>query len=107
MAPSWIDGTARAAAGGIRSVTGGGGGGAGGGGHLTLEPGLDERFQPTVEDAVGVPHLGAGAMVLDHAVGVQHVAADLAAPTDLFLLALALGLLGLAPLHLAVVETRA
>src|SRR5436305_7787889 len=75
--------------------------------HLPLEPGLDERIEVAVEDAVGVADLGAGAVVLDQAVGLQHVAADLAPPGDLLLLPLALGLLGAALLHLAVVEAAA
>ena len=40
---------------------------------------MDELVEVAVEDALRVPHLDVGAVVLDELVRVQHVAADLAA----------------------------
>jgi len=41
--------------------------------------GADERLQVAIEHAVHVAHLGFGAVILDHAVGLQDVGANLRA----------------------------
>src|SRR5258705_12008665 len=46
---------------------------------------LDERIEVAVEHAVDVADLHLGAMVLDHLVRLQHVAANLAAEADFLL----------------------
>src|SRR5436190_19090577 len=46
---------------------------------------LDEGIQVAVEDAIDVTNLHLRAVILDHLVGLQHVAADLAAEANLFL----------------------
>ena len=55
--------------------------------RLLHQVGLDERVEVAVEDAVDVAHFHLGAVVLDHLVRLQHVAADLAAEGDVLLLA--------------------
>src|ERR1019366_7343629 len=57
------------------------------------EPGIDEAVKVAVEHALRVARAHAGAQVLHHLIRLQHVAADLAAPADLALLAVK-------PLHL-------
>src|SRR2546428_10996533 len=58
--------------------------------------GLDKRIDRAVEHGVGVADLDTGAMVLHHAIRLQDVGADLAAPGDvLFFLAELLELLTL------------
>ena len=66
---------------------------------------LHEGVEVTVEHTLCVGGFHARAHVFHHFVGVQHVRAYLAAPFDLFLLALELRLLCLAFLELDVVET--
>ena len=56
---------------------------------------LDERFDVAVHHGLHVGHLGLGAVVVDHGVGLEDVGADLASPLDLFLLRLHLVLLRL------------
>ena len=46
---------------------------SGGAGEQIL---ADERIELAVEHRLGVSHLVAGAWVLDHLIGVQHVGAD-------------------------------
>src|SRR5207245_2157738 len=48
-------------------------------GRFGQQIGVDEAVQVAVEDALRVPHLEVGAVVLDELVGLQHVGADLAA----------------------------
>ena len=67
---------------------------------------LDELVDVAVEHAVDVALLVLRAVVLDHLVRVQHVAADLAAEGDVLLLAADLSQLGLLLLHLQVVQPR-
>src|SRR5262245_54652209 len=50
--------------------------------ELRPEPGVDEGIEVAVEHGVGVPHLGTGAQVLHHPVGMQDVRADLVAEAD-------------------------
>jgi hypothetical protein len=56
-------------------------------GSTPTEVCLDEREQVTVEDALYVPHFLGGAKVLHHLIGLQDIAADLASPRRLSLLA--------------------
>ena len=51
---------------------------------------MDQVVETSVEDGLGVALLDAGAVVLDHLVGMEDVAPDLAAEADV---------LGLAPLR--------
>ena len=61
------------------------------------EPGVDEAVDVAVEHALGVARANAGAKVLHHLVGLEDVAADLAAEIDAQLGAGDLLQLGLAP----------
>src|ERR1019366_10551443 len=47
------------------------------------KPRRDEPVELAVKDALGVARAAARAQVLHHLVGLEHVAADLAAPADL------------------------
>src|SRR5688572_1269572 len=58
------------------------------------QPAVDEAVEIAVEDALRVAGADTGAQVLHHLIGLQHVAADLAAEADFPLLAVEL-------LHLA------
>jgi hypothetical protein len=60
---------------------------------------MDHRLQIPFEHAVHIADRQLGAVVLDHAVGRQHVAADLAAEVDV-----ELGILGLARLFLLLLQ---
>src|SRR5690606_32402048 len=72
-------------------------------GALTLheEVRLDERRQIAVQHRVDAGLLEARAVIVDLAIGLQHVRADLAPPLDALLLALDLRHLGFASLLLA------
>src|SRR5690606_10531854 len=78
-------------------------GALGAGVQAGLEGGLDELVQVAVEHLLGVAALDAGAQVLDAAL-VEHVVADLAAPADVRLGRLHRIALGVALLHLQLVE---
>src|SRR5208282_1511954 len=71
------------------------------------EEGADEGVDIAVEDAIDVAGFHAGAQVLDHAVGLQDVRADLAAEADAALFVVQLGGLGLALFDLELVELGA
>src|SRR5262245_16678064 len=68
---------------------------------------LHERVEVAVEHRAGVGGLHAGAQILDHLVGLQHVGPDLVAPADVGLGGLLGGGLLLTPLQFALVEPRA
>src|SRR5690606_10429887 len=68
-----------------------------------LQAGLDELVEVPVEDVLRVGALDAGAQVLDPAL-VEHVVADLATPADVGLGRLDRVALGIALLHLQLVE---
>src|SRR5207249_6677580 len=53
--------------------------------RLLAQVGLDEHVDVAVEDGVGVADLGVRAVVLHHAVGLEHVGAALVAEADIFL----------------------
>ena len=75
-------------------------------GRQPLELGLHERVEVAVEHGGRVRRLDLGAQVLDHLVGVEHVAPDLVAPARLDVLAAQLAQLGLLLLELALEEPR-
>ena len=88
------------------------GGWLGRGGRIPLadaraQVSLDEGVEVAVEDRARVRRLDAGAEVLDHRVGLEHVAADLVAPARLDVLAAQPRHLGLSLLHLALDELGA
>src|SRR5215471_12093845 len=48
----------------------------------SAEPGIDERIEVAVHDALDVTGFNASAKVFDHPVRLEHVAANLVAPRD-------------------------
>jgi hypothetical protein len=58
--------------------------------RLPDQIGVDQRFQIAIQHAVHVADGELGAVVLDHAIGRQHIAANLAAEVDLQLRGLGL-----------------
>src|SRR4029453_12094317 len=47
--------------------------------------GLNKLIDVAIENGVGIAHLDAGAVIFNHAIGMEHIGADLAAPRDIFL----------------------
>src|SRR5262249_42624823 len=74
--------------------------------HPGPQVALGEGSDLAVEHGAGVARLHVGAVVLDQVVRVQHVGANLITPAGLLVLALELGLLGLALVGLDLSQAR-